>query len=142
MSNLTNNTTQLEALLTKVNNLPEVGGNTGSEVQYEIITIPAGATSATYTLPRVTNAYGAPELSLNTVLTQNMAFGITDGLCSYVSALSIKNNQLTCEFDTCVVYYNQGVLTFANEVSIEEDIYAVLVNDPNKDALWSCTPSE
>ena len=68
MTKLNQNTTDLQALaastgyqevLDLVNALPDAGGSGGASVEYEIITIPAGATSATYTLPRVTAAFGS-----------------------------------------------------------------------------------
>lgn len=57
------------------------GTYTADGVTYEIITIPAGATSATYTLPRVTDAFGSvgfyDELQPN-----NVIFGIRGVLAS------------------------------------------------------------
>jgi hypothetical protein len=102
MSNKTQlqtNNNALDALITRVNaakdvaaSLPEAGsgggGSTGG-VEYEIITIPSGAISATYTLPRVTNAYGAYNDSFkdldSAASTGYLLIGICDTLAHIIT---------------------------------------------------------
>lgn len=128
-------TAQLDELESTINSLPDAGsGSGGGEIQYEIVTIPAGATSATYTLPRVTNAYGSmtewSEFPVNTIIS------VCDNLVSFVAYVDTYSEKV--ETDTNLIYYNKGTITF--EVGVVNDaISLLLVNDPSKETLDTCT---
>lgn len=118
------------------------GGASG--VEYEIITIYAGATSATYTLPRVTNAYGSIT-SFFDVNTDDEWYGsvvsVDDNMMHFVYLL--ESTPIGAEFatDSAQIYYNRGTITWDDSLIISDDINVLLVNDPSKDVLSTCTPT-
>lgn len=122
-----------------------VGGGSSSGVEYEIITIPAGATSATYTLSRVTNAYGSMLYGYDEIEDVDGAFvtGIIDDLAIVINGYVYYDNadySYVCGIgkDSVPVRYNKGTVTWDNE-TIYTPITLILINDPNKDVLAACT---
>ena len=114
----------------------------GGGVEYEVVTIPAGATSATYALPRVTHAYGSREpadLTYNSKTSdEQIIFSIhgtrviylddVDGHPANPNAYAIM--ELLCD----LVEYNAGTITWWNGV-IDTPLTLLLVNDPSADAI-------
>ncbi len=106
-----------------------VAGSGGGGVEYEIITIPKGATSATYTLPRVTNAFGSLETYVEDF---DGIAGVTNSLCQYFYNYGS---------DTFPIYYNRGTISWMGGAPTIDTLTLILVNDPNKNVLYTCTPS-
>ena len=146
MSNKTQlqtNNTALDALITRVNaakdttaSLPEAGGGSGG-IQYEIITIPAGAKSALYTLPRVTSAYGVSSVPTGEYVASfyNIIMSIYDNKIYSVSDYDELNSIFVTEH-SCVTY-TQGVLTIDTGIvfEIRADMHVLLINDPSKQPI-------
>lgn len=65
MSNLNNNTTQLELLLAKVNELPEAGGGASNDIVYVRVKAESPVSEATI-------HYTAPDGNVHTITTDNL----------------------------------------------------------------------
>lgn len=117
------------------------GGSSGME--YEIITIPAGATSATYALPRITNAFGTVNTYFTLTSSEDYTamVSIEDTLCRYVCEIDSLGltGESYVDFDSVRIFYNKGVITWESGPVIMEPIVLLLVNDPSKDILYTCT---
>lgn len=117
-------------------NVPTSGGG-GAAIEYEIITIPAGATTATYTLPRVTAAYGSLAEPVETIRNPEVdnagyiyIMGIHDTLSrgiAYISGSSV-------DIDSDMVTYHNGVVSL-NDNKVGAKFKLLLVNDPNANAI-------
>lgn len=115
------------------------GGSSGG-IEFEIINIPVGAYSASYTLPRVTSACGSITSSFETdtdtadylVLSiLNTRIYYIDGLSGY-SHGSSSGAELTVDND--LIEYNSGTITwYAGKIDIP--ITLLLINDPNQPAI-------
>lgn len=111
------------------------GSGSSSGVEYEIVTIPAGTGKVTYSLPRITAAYGATPDSI-------MEFEGTGGL------LSLRNNSLIyidlleknslrgyrMETSSYPIYYSNGVIGVEG-LNRPNSIEAILINDPSATAI-------
>lgn len=115
-------------------------GSGGGGIEYEIITIPAGAASATYSLKRVTNAIGSISKSYDETDARGM-INIVDTMAQLVAPLGGGYNRAEIYYDRDQIYYDKGTIHWSfNETPID-DITLILVNDPSKDVLYTCTPS-
>lgn len=116
-------------------------GGASNGIEYEIITIPEGATSASYTLSRVTNAYGgaSPGYALDEdsiSFTSPYATHICDNLIYGVLEINIDQwqKEASVYFESVFVYYNQGTITWS-DFTIKAPITLLLINDPNLDEI-------
>lgn len=130
-------------LIAQINSALEgkAGGGSNNRIEYQIITIPVGATSATYTLPRVTNAYGSISVFLE-ITTMDIAYnamiGIKNNAVYYVNELSYESgiDDYTYMYtESATVYFNNGIITWDSGMSVLTPIELVLINDPSKNAI-------
>lgn len=111
------------------------GSGGGSAVEYEEIVIPEGATSATYTLSRVTAAYGAVVFGFLDEYRGNDVNGgfVLSVVNSRVQLISFLYNS-AIEMDSSYIYYNQGIAQLECSAP-KRDLKLVLINDPNANAI-------
>lgn len=135
-SNNTDLQTILQTLQTKAAGGSSGGGGGDKQIEYEIITIPAGATSVTYKLSRVTNAYGCITSQLIAMLEPdedcNIAVGIFDNCvrCITYSSYDTWTRKIDVEMGSCTITFNDGVINFYG-VTFLEPMNVLLINDPN-----------
>jgi hypothetical protein len=131
-----NGTHDVKAYASVEVNVPTSGGG-GAAVEYEIVTIPAGATSATYTLPRVTAAFGGLAEPVGTIRNSD----VTNAGYIYIMSISdtlsrglydISNSAV--EIDSDMVTYHNGVVSL-NGNKVGAKLKLLLVNDPNANAI-------
>jgi hypothetical protein len=145
MSNKTQlqtNNTALDALITRVNaakdvaaSLPEAGGGSGGGIEYEIIRISPGATSATYTLPRVTAAYGCCPGGI-TETAEGCIVSIKDLYMQYIQLSTFPGgDMLRLEANECLSYANGSVSGWSGVGHFGGIFSLLLINDPNAEAI-------
>ena len=129
---LTLNSTALDKLKAKVQTLPNTGESSGG-VEYEIITIPAGATTVSYSLPRVTAAYG----TINEYLLEYKGTGgflsIRNDILYYINYIS-GNSPVRIETSSILIRYENGVMKIDGPGG-PNDMEVILVNDPSAPAI-------
>lgn len=131
--------TQLNALESAIDNLPDAGSG---GIEYEIVTIPAGATSATYTLQRVTHAYGSVEPTTQTYLEDTFDERIVLSICGTREFFldSVSHSGIgsaasgVADFDNDIVEYNAGTITWLSGI-IDVPLTLLLINDPSAEAI-------
>lgn len=122
----------LDGMKTAVDGIETGGGSSG--VQYEIVTIPAGATSATYSLPHITKAVGS--VNENLVDQENECYTITSIYDNLVNVLWGVESGTSwykpfATFDSYLVTYSNGNITWdAGNVAVP--ITLLLIYDPNE----------
>lgn len=116
------------------------GGSSDGGIQYEIITIPAGATSATYTLPRLTSVYGSVR-GLFEVSSRDNNYGailsVCDNLFYYISILTASGSMADVQIDSARIYYQDGNITWDSGGVVINPVELILINDPNKSELFA-----
>ena len=60
---------------------------------------------------------------------------------SIIEGDTVFNEPSVVGFDTHLVYYNQGTITFTIGTPLC-DLVVILINDPNEEVLDTCTPLE
>ena len=136
-TDLQSNNTDLQTILATINALPNAGG--GNAIQYEVLVIPFGSTSATYSLSRVTRAYGVGGVSASSSDTSYQATGVYDNI---IYGLEVKSNGSASTHGK-LIYYNQGTITWDSSIVINSgnNLSMLLINDPLADVLSTCTPT-
>lgn len=137
-SELQSNNTDLQSILETINNLPSAGGGSGGgQIEYEIITVPAGATSATYTLSRVTAAYGCLTATISDRFANDeyhrVAVGVWNNLlrCITYVCYDSSNYGVEIELSSDSIDFNNGTINFYGATFLEP-INILLINDPNE----------
>lgn len=128
--------TQADLIAQIASALEGKAGGSGSNIEYEIITIPAGATSASYSLSAVTNACGSVTSYLELTTrdaTYCAALSFNDNILRYVVDLgSYNSNDAFISTDSVLAYFNNGTITWDSGPVIIEPIQLLLINDPSK----------
>lgn len=132
MANLQNHIASLESLIDKANALPDAESG-GNGIEYEIITIPAGATTVSYSLSRVTTAYG----TINEYLLEYKGTGgflsIRNDILYYINYIS-GNSPVRIETSSILIRYENGVMKIDGRGG-PNDMEVILVNDPAAPAI-------
>lgn len=131
----------VEQLISAMQGKSVPGGDASGGIQYEIITIPAGATSATYTLPRVTHAYGSREPVKMTYKSESNLqpiFSIRGTDVIYVDdiwGITVGGEDLVRMDILCgYVRYDSGTITLYDGY-VDVPLTLLLVNDPSAPAI-------
>lgn len=138
MSQLTTNTATIDELITIANNLPDAGGSSEGGIQYEIVTIPSGVDfiNITYSLPRVTGAYGSANY-LEDFHSEGAVLGIFNNNFNHISHLSYSayGNVVNVETGSDYITYSNGVMSAYLSYTTLNSIQVMLINDPSCEAL-------
>ncbi len=128
----------------------KAGGSAAAGVEYEIVNIPKGSTSKTYShsLSRVTNVFGgmynplsAPFLIGTGTRVGDVGLGqvlsVNDNICYRVSTIDAdfdsSNPSVEANVEKCQVIYSNNTITFPTSVNcrFEVPVMLILINDPN-----------
>lgn len=126
----------IEELGETIDSLPSAGGG-GGGIEYEIITIPAWETSATYTLSRVTQAIGGAECGgVYDIGTMISLYNDTYYKVSDVYIEDTPEGEMR-EYHTEVgiLRFSNGEIIWNNDTILAATFHIVLINDPTANAI-------
>lgn len=128
-----------EALIAQIAEALEgkaAGGGSGSGlgIEYEIVTIPTGIGEVTYSLPRITAAYGTTPDSLMSFEGTGGILSIRNNSMMYIDLLEEGPDGYAMETGSAPIIYSNGVINMGS-FSRPNSIEVILINDPSATAI-------
>ena len=125
MSNLNNNTTQLELLLAKVNELPEAGGGASNDIVYVRVKAESPVSEATI-------HYTAPDGNVHTITTDNLEgdqqeFEAAAGSAIYINSYAYLTYS---DLPVCATSGNNTHFFFVQEALGPDDYHEIIFDEP------------